>query len=113
MDTIAAAQVSQARLIQFRQDGQPRVALVEDAETVQPLAIEGGTYDLAQRAIQEGRSIREIVAVLEKNRQLSYQELIDAGVIMPPITHPILRIVAFRVRGLRIWAALIPVTPCM
>jgi hypothetical protein len=88
MDTIAPAQVSQARLIQFRQDGQPRVALVEDAETVRPLAIEGGTYDLAQRAIQEGRSIREIVAVLEKNRQLSYQELIDAGVIMPPITHP-------------------------
>src|SRR5271165_5440971 len=88
MDIIAPTQVAQTRLIQFRQDGQTRVALVRDAEAVLPLGIEGGTYGLAQRAIQEGRLIREIVEVLEKSEQVPYQGLIDAGVIMPPITHP-------------------------
>ena len=45
MGAIASAPVSQMRLIQFQQDGQIRVALVKDAETVQILAIQGGAYD--------------------------------------------------------------------
>jgi hypothetical protein len=88
MDNIASAQTSGIRLIQFRQDVQTRVALVKDAETVQVLAIQGGTYALAQRAIQERRSLREIIQLVEANEEISYQELIDAGALLPPIMHP-------------------------
>jgi hypothetical protein len=86
MDNIASAKVSETRLIQFRQDGQTRVAVVEDPETVQIVEIQGGTYGLAQRAIQEGRPLREMIESLKE--KVSYQGLIDAGGLLPPITHP-------------------------
>jgi hypothetical protein len=88
MDTIASAPVSQIRLIQFQQDGQIRVALVRDAETVQILAIQGGTYELSQRAIREATPLRDIVESLRGNAHVSYQGLVNAGSLLPPITHP-------------------------
>jgi len=89
MDNIAsAAQAPETRLIQFRKDGEIRVALVKDSETVQALAVQGGTYALALRAIQEGRSLRDLVLSLNENTSVSYQELIDLGALLPPITHP-------------------------
>jgi hypothetical protein len=88
MDTIALAQVPGMRLIQFREDGLTRVGLVEDAETVQALVVQGGTYALAQRAIQERRSVRDIIESLKGNEQVSYQALVDAGTLLPPIMHP-------------------------
>jgi hypothetical protein len=88
MDTIAPAQVPETRVIQFREDGQIRVALVKDAETVQIVAAQGGTYALAQQSIQEGRSLRSVVESLIEKETVSYQDLIDAGAILPPIRHP-------------------------
>jgi hypothetical protein len=89
MDNIAsAAQVPETRLIQFRADGETRVALVKDAETVQTLAVQGGTYALALQAIQAHRPLRELALSLNENTSVSYQGLIDAGAILPPITHP-------------------------
>jgi hypothetical protein len=88
MDTIAPAQFPETRLIQFREDGQIRVALVRDAETVQIVAAQGGTYALAQQSIQEGRSLRSVVESLTGKETVSYQGLIDAGAIIPPIEHP-------------------------
>jgi hypothetical protein len=89
MDTTApAAQAAETRLIQFRKDGEIRVAVVKDAETVQELAVQGGTYALASRAILEGRSVRDLVLSLAENTSLSYQELIETGALLPPVTHP-------------------------
>jgi hypothetical protein len=89
MDTTAsAAQAAATRLIQFRKDGETRVALVKDAETVQLLGVQGGTYILALQAIQERRSLNDLVLSLTENISVSYQELIDTGAILPPITHP-------------------------
>jgi hypothetical protein len=89
MDTIAsAAQAPETRLIQFQKDEETRVALVKDAETVQVLAVQGGTYALASRAIQESRSLRDLVLSLTENTSISYQELIDTGALLPPMTHP-------------------------
>src|ERR1700722_15703762 len=87
MDNIASAKVSETRLIQFRQDGQTRVAVVEDPETVQIVEIQGGTYGLAQRAILEGRPLHEMIESLKRDEKVSYQGLIDAGSLLPPITH--------------------------
>ena len=88
MENIAPSQLSEVRLIQFRDDGETRAALVTDAQTVQILAIQGGTYALAQRAIHEGRSLRDTIELLKGNEQVSYQGLIDSSAILPPIMHP-------------------------
>src|ERR1700736_1831307 len=88
MENIASAPISEPRLIQFHKHGETRAALVLDAATVQILEIRGGTYALAQRAIQEGRSLRDTIELLKGNEQASYQGLIDAGALLPPITHP-------------------------
>ncbi len=86
MDTFA--QAPEIRLIQFRQSGQIRVGLVKDTETVQIVAIQGGTYELAQRAIQKATSVADMIQSLKGNEQLSYQGLIDEGSLLPPIAHP-------------------------
>jgi hypothetical protein len=89
MDNIASAdQVPETRLIQFQKNGETRVALVKDTETVQELAVRGGTYALASRAIQESRSLRDLVLSLVENTSVSYQELIDTGALLSPISHP-------------------------
>jgi hypothetical protein len=88
MENIASAPISEPRLIQFHKHGETRAALVLDAATVQILEIRGGTYALAQRAIQEGRSLRDTIELLKGNEQVSYQGLIDAGALLPPIMHP-------------------------
>jgi hypothetical protein len=88
MDTAASAHIAETRLIQFLADGQTRVALVKDTETVLMVAFQGGTYALARRAIEEGRSIRSLVESLSEKEPVSYQGLIDARAILPPITHP-------------------------
>jgi hypothetical protein len=76
------------RLIQFLDDAGVRVARVQDSDTVVTLALDGGTYVLAQRAIQTGRTMREIVGSLKAGEPVSYQELIDSGKLIPPIMHP-------------------------
>jgi hypothetical protein len=76
------------RLIQFLDDAGVRVARVQDSDTVVTLALDGGTYALAQRAIQTRRTMREIVGSLKAGEPFSYQELIDSGKLIPPIMHP-------------------------
>ncbi len=88
MDNISSANSLDIRLIQFRENGEPWVGLVRDAETIQPLTIEGGTYELAQRAIRERRPLCSLVESLEKGEPVSYQGLVDAGSLLPPIAHP-------------------------
>jgi hypothetical protein len=88
MDNIASAQAPETRLIQYREDGETRVALVRGAETVQALAIQGGTYALALRAIQERRSLHDLVESVNANAPVSYQRLIETGALLLPITHP-------------------------
>ncbi len=88
MDDSQSAPVFGLRLIQFRDRERIRVARVEDAERVHVLALDGGTYALAQRAIQIGKTLVEVVESLKETYQLPYQQLIDSGNLLPPITHP-------------------------
>lgn len=88
MDDSQLVPVFGLRLIQFRDRERIRVARVEDAESVHVLALDGGTYALAQRAIQIGKPLVEVVESLKETYQLPYQQLIDSGNLLPPITHP-------------------------
>jgi hypothetical protein len=88
MANIALSEVPEIRIVQLQKDGRLRVALVKDPETLQILAIDGGSYALAQRAIEERRSLREVIGSLEANEQVSYRRIIDQGALLPPVTHP-------------------------
>jgi hypothetical protein len=88
MDDGGSALDFSLRLIQFRDRERIRVARVRDAETARVLALDGGTYALALRAIQLGKTLVEVVESLKEIDQLSYQQLIDSGDLLPPVTHP-------------------------
>jgi len=88
MDNLASDQSPEFRLIQFRHNGKPRVGLVRDAELVQPLAMEGGTYELAQRAIRERTSLSGLIEAVEKAAPVSYQGIVNSDSLLPPIAHP-------------------------
>ncbi|MCC5904329.1 MAG: FAH family protein [Halomonas sp.] len=76
------------RLIQYRDQQQVRVALVESADSVRPIAIEGGTYALAQAAISAGESLEQAITARLGDTSIDYQALIDERRLLPPLTHP-------------------------
>jgi hypothetical protein len=88
MDDTIPPQAPEPRLIQYQVDGEIRVGRVKDAETVQALTVQGGTYALALRAIHERRALGDLVESLVENVPVSYQRLIDAGAVLLPIIHP-------------------------
>ncbi|MGP8291501.1 AraD1 family protein [Vreelandella zhanjiangensis] len=76
------------RLIQYLDQDQVRTALVEDAQTVRPIMIEGGTYALAKAAITAGESLEQAIKSRLGDAQIDYQSLIDEQRLLPPLTHP-------------------------
>ena len=88
MANIALSEAAEVRIVQLQETAQLRVALVSGPDTLQILAINGGSYALAQRAIRERRSLREVIGSLEAVEEVSYQQIIDQGSLLPPITHP-------------------------
>ncbi|RUR35273.1 AraD1 family protein [Vreelandella populi] len=76
------------RLIQYLDQNQVHVALVEDAQTVRPITIEGGTYALAKAAIAAGESLEQAIKSRLGDTQVDYQALIDEQRLLPPLTHP-------------------------
>ena len=46
------------------------------------------TYELALAAIEQERSINELVETHTENTFISYAEVIAAGQLKPPVTHP-------------------------
>jgi hypothetical protein len=88
MDSDASTEGVEIRIVQLQQNGQLRVARVRDADTLQILAIQGGSYTLAQRAVEEKRSLAEVIDSIGATGQVSYQRTIDEGALLPPVTHP-------------------------
>src|ERR1700756_5535018 len=88
MDSDASTEGVQIRIVQLQQNGQLRVARVRDADTLQILAIQGGSYTLAQRAVEEKRSLAEVIDSIGATGQISYQRIIDEGALLPPVPHP-------------------------
>ncbi|RUR33064.1 AraD1 family protein [Vreelandella nanhaiensis] len=76
------------RLIQYLDQNHVRVAVVEDAQIVRPITIEGGTYALAKAAIAAGESLEQAIKSRLSDAQVDYQTLIDEQRLLPPLTHP-------------------------
>jgi hypothetical protein len=76
------------RIVQFRQNDRLQVAIANDAENLQVLAFEGCSYDLALRAVEERRSLREFIDSLRRGELVSYRKIIQENGLMPPVTHP-------------------------
>lgn len=76
------------RLIQYLDQHRLRVALVESADAVRPITIEGGTYALAQAAINTGESLEGAITSRLEDTLVDYQALIDERRLLPPLTHP-------------------------
>lgn len=76
-------------LIQFLDtDGARRVALVNNATTVTPLAGAQTVRDLALAAIRAGRSLAAHVDTLPRVAAMPYAPLIEEGRVLPPLDHP-------------------------
>ena len=76
------------RLIQYREEGQPRAALVESDEAVRPIRLDGGIYALARLAIAGRQSLRAVIDVRLDDDPVDYRQLIDERRLLPPLTHP-------------------------
>lgn len=76
------------RLIQYLDQNHVQAALVEDAQTVRPIMIEGGTYALAKAAIAAGESLEQAIKSRLGDTLVDYQALIDKQRLLPPLTHP-------------------------
>jgi hypothetical protein len=79
------------RLIQYRDEaGHARVGLVTAAgEPVRRVDGFAGMYALASAATAQGRSLEAVVqANLGAAEAVGYRELVTAGRLLPPLTHP-------------------------
>lgn len=80
------------RIIQFCKNGDVKdchVAVVsEESDTVNVIAGVTTTYELAQQAIAEKLSLEAKVAQLGFSETVDYENLIEEGCLLPPLTHP-------------------------
>ncbi|APX91509.1 FAH family protein [Halomonas sp. 1513] len=76
------------RLIQYLDEDQLRVALVENSGAVRPIDIDGGTYALAQIAIDSGQPLTRVIEARLGGTLVDYRTLVDERRLLPPLTHP-------------------------
>ncbi len=76
------------RTIQYTKNDKLIAAKVIDNDTVQPINIEGGIFVAAQNAIAENVSLADWIDGHLEGATESYQNIVDEGRLMPPMTHP-------------------------
>jgi hypothetical protein len=76
------------RLIQFETDTRTRAIGVVFGEEIRELNTFSSTRELALDAIRSGRLIAERVTELGTGKAYSYQALLDARRVLPPLDHP-------------------------
>ena len=77
------------RIIQFI-DAQntTRVGLVVDDQTINVIAGEKTVYALAHQAIEKKETLQALLTEQTITEQAKYDQLIEAGRLLPPLTHP-------------------------
>jgi hypothetical protein len=76
------------RLLQYLDAGRTRVARVTDDGALLPLARFITTYQLAERAIAERRTLEDVVGAETLDAPIAYADLLRDGRLLPPLTHP-------------------------
>jgi hypothetical protein len=76
------------RLLQFIDAGQTRVARVEADGAVLPLSRYESTWQLARKAIDERRTLEQMLATEAVDAPVAYAALLAEGRLLPPLTHP-------------------------
>lgn len=78
------------RLAQFRSDDDTLgVGLVgEDGHTLAVLDVDGGTYGLAQEAMSEDAALSAVISRRKTEHSYNIDDLLAAGRVLPPISHP-------------------------
>lgn len=76
------------RLVQYTDNHRVAAAIVRDADTLEPLNIEGGVYALAVRAIATRSGLAEAAAAVASGDRISYARVVENGALLPPVAHP-------------------------
>ena len=76
------------RLVQLTHNGERRVAAVDDSGAAKLVSGISSTYDLAQRAIADGKSIEATVAALPAGPAVDLVAALAEGRVLAPIDHP-------------------------
>ncbi len=76
------------KLLQYIDSGRTRVARVDQDGSLRPLARFTTTYQLAERAIAERRTLEDMVNAEALDAPISYDDLLRDGRLLPPLTHP-------------------------
>ena len=77
-----------ARLLQYTDGGRTRVGRADDNGAVAPLAGVDSVHQLARQAIAQRKSLAQLLAQASFEAPLAYAELLGAGRLLPPLTHP-------------------------
>lgn len=76
------------RMLQFLDGGHTRAARVDADGAVLPLQRVESTWQLARRALAEGRTLEAVVNDETLESPISYEGLLREGRLLPPLTHP-------------------------
>jgi hypothetical protein len=76
------------RLLQFLDGAHTRTARVDADGSVAPLARVTSTWQLARRALAEGRTLEAVVGEEALDASLPYEQLLRDARLLPPLTHP-------------------------
>lgn len=76
------------RMLQFLDGGHTRAARVDADGAVLPLRRVESTWQLARRALAEGRTLEAVVNDEALESPISYEGLLREGRLLPPLTHP-------------------------
>ncbi len=76
------------RLLQFLDAGHERVARIDAAGAVLPLARYQTTYQLARSCLAERRSLEQMLASEPVDVPIAYADLLRDERLLPPLTHP-------------------------
>lgn len=76
------------RIVQVKMQGEAVTAVVESQNQLRLVNFRGGTYQLAQMAIEKGVTLSEIISEHRGHELLDYNQTIDKGMLLPPVTPP-------------------------
>jgi hypothetical protein len=77
------------RIIQFANQQQGmQVGIVVDHHSIDVIAGENSVYALAQQAIESKQKLETLLSAQKIAERVNYDDLIAAGRLLPPLTHP-------------------------